>query len=499
MAQNFPTSLNTHKKDWANTTPVKDTHPEEHNDIAGAVEALEAKVGADGSAVQTSHDYKLSGITGADKAASKATSDAHIADTDNPHEVTKSQLGLGNVDNTSDAAKNAATATLTNKTIDADENTIENIDTTNFRPDVVDDDPTLAAVSDSRLPTQGAVKSYVDNAVGAGGGVLPFGDGHDGEATISGSVTLTEDKYYTNLIVEAGAVLNTGGYRIYVSGTLTNNGTIRNNGGPGGVGGDAPSSTTGGAGGSGGGGAAGGTLAAGSDGGDGGNGGGTATSVNGGAGDNGVAANPSLGVSGVAGGAGQGSASGGGGSGGAAGAAGTATPETLSLSKGDGDSEVVAANTPEDWAAFLFNFLGATSGASLSPSAGSGGGGGGGGVTDAAGGGGGGAGGSGGVVWIIANSVVNNGIIEANGGDGGNGGAALSDGGSNGGGGGGGAGGSGGVIVLAYTSITVGTVQALAGAGGTGGAGAGGEDPGDDGNAGNVGNIFRVRSSSALA
>lgn len=49
MANNYPTSLNTHKKDWANTTPVADTHPEEHNDIAGAVEALEVKVGINDS------------------------------------------------------------------------------------------------------------------------------------------------------------------------------------------------------------------------------------------------------------------------------------------------------------------------------------------------------------------------------------------------------------------------------------------------------------------
>ncbi len=39
----------------------------------------------------------------------------------------KDDVGLDNVDNTSDATKNAATATLTNKTIDADNNTITNV------------------------------------------------------------------------------------------------------------------------------------------------------------------------------------------------------------------------------------------------------------------------------------------------------------------------------------------------------------------------------------
>jgi hypothetical protein len=43
----------------------------------------------------------------------------HAALTNNPHSVTKIQVGLPNVDNTSDATKNAATATLTNKTLTA--------------------------------------------------------------------------------------------------------------------------------------------------------------------------------------------------------------------------------------------------------------------------------------------------------------------------------------------------------------------------------------------
>lgn len=41
--------------------------------------------------------------------------------------LTKADVGLGNVDNTSDATKNAATATLTNKTISGTSNTLTNI------------------------------------------------------------------------------------------------------------------------------------------------------------------------------------------------------------------------------------------------------------------------------------------------------------------------------------------------------------------------------------
>tara|TARA_R100000365_G_C2737970_1_gene66989 strand:+ start:341 stop:1114 length:774 start_codon:yes stop_codon:yes gene_type:complete len=116
MANNYPTSLNTHKKDWDNETPVTDTHPDEHNDIAEAVEALEAKVGADASAVETSHDFKLSGVAEGDKAASltgeetlenktldapvitdpEATGGSHDdASFDNPHLTGEVQVDLG--------------------------------------------------------------------------------------------------------------------------------------------------------------------------------------------------------------------------------------------------------------------------------------------------------------------------------------------------------------------------------------------------------------------
>lgn len=45
--------------------------------------------------------------------ADSSTVSTHIANTNNPHEVTKSQVGLGNVDNTSDVNKPISTATQT--------------------------------------------------------------------------------------------------------------------------------------------------------------------------------------------------------------------------------------------------------------------------------------------------------------------------------------------------------------------------------------------------
>jgi len=68
------------------------------------------------------------------------------------------------VDNTesSDLVKLAATQTLTNKTIDADQNTITNIETMDFKSGVIDTDGTLTANSDLKLATQKATKTYVD-------------------------------------------------------------------------------------------------------------------------------------------------------------------------------------------------------------------------------------------------------------------------------------------------------------------------------------------------
>jgi len=58
-----------------------------------------------------------------------------------------------------------------------------------------------------------------------------YGDGSDGSVTISANTTLTRDMFYTDLTVNSGISLRTGGYRIFGTGTLTATGaTIHNNG-----------------------------------------------------------------------------------------------------------------------------------------------------------------------------------------------------------------------------------------------------------------------------
>lgn len=75
MSINFPSSLDSLSNPTStdlldNTSPSLD-HWTQHADANDAIEALEAKVGVNGSAVTTSHDYKLSEVTSTDKAVGK--------------------------------------------------------------------------------------------------------------------------------------------------------------------------------------------------------------------------------------------------------------------------------------------------------------------------------------------------------------------------------------------------------------------------------------------
>lgn len=70
-----------------------------------------------------------------------------------------------------------------------------------------------------------------DTLPGGGGSSLShrwmFGDGSDGDVTISADTQLTRDMYYDDLTVNSGVTLDANGYDIHVAGTLTVDGTIR--------------------------------------------------------------------------------------------------------------------------------------------------------------------------------------------------------------------------------------------------------------------------------
>lgn len=64
MATNFPTSLDNFTNPTSTNTLASPDHAGQHSDANDAIEALQAKVGVNGSAVTTTIDYKLAQFTG---------------------------------------------------------------------------------------------------------------------------------------------------------------------------------------------------------------------------------------------------------------------------------------------------------------------------------------------------------------------------------------------------------------------------------------------------
>lgn len=259
-------------------------------------------------------------------------------------------------------------------------------------------------------------------------GIFSYGDGEDGAVVISVNTTLTRDMNYTDLTVNSGVTLNTGSYRIFVTGTLTLNGTISRSG-------NNASGTTGGAA------LADGYLKGSQAGGAGGGGG--SDGSNGSPGGTGGSVTNSLGTTGFAGGVGGDAGLGVVLFGGAAGAAGSWSIALVKLKVGVQLAELL--DVTATGSKIKYN--------NSSASGGGGGGAGGGGGSGNTGGNGGGAGSAGGIIAIYARTIVISatGSIVANGGNGanatnGSAGAAAC--------GGGGSAGNGGVIILTYNQLT---------------------------------------------
>lgn len=269
-----------------------------------------------------------------------------------------------------------------------------------------------------------------------------FGDGSDGDVTISANETLTRTMYYNSLTVDSGAVVTTAGYPIFVRGVLTVDGAGSLIGWTGNDGVAAVGAAAGAAGAA----LADSVLAGGVAGGDGG-----AAGAPGAAG-----ANSSNAVVSSAGGAGGDGTPGSGGAGG-----------TSTLSVADIRSLAVALRGQTVTVASTDAITGGAGGGGASGGA----------LVGGPGGGGG-----GGVVLIAAESIVltNGGALSVDGGAGANG---VDD-------AGGGGGGVGGALYLVYrvTDEAGGTVSAAGGTGGT----AGGTPPSTDGSAGASGLVIRV-------
>lgn len=261
------------------------------------------------------------------------------------------------------------------------------------------------------------------------GAIGYWGDGSDGSVTFDGSAlgfaslasttyTLNRNIYCTDITVNNTYTVNMGGYGIFFTGTLTNNGSISRNGNNGnGV-------------------LAGATLAGHSYGSGATGGGGSTTG-----GTAGTASNNSFGG---AGGAGGNTGANNGGAGGAA------TAISVNI--------VLPRSLP--WAVLGVGTAAINTTVTGYNGGGGGGGGSGGGVNQGGGGGGG-----GGYMVLCGQHIVNNGTVSANGGDGANAVGVIAS---------GGGGGGGGVVVIVASTYTGSAPTANGGAGGAGNAGANG-------------------------
>lgn len=90
MSINFPTSLDALNNPTSYDTLASVPHATQHSDANDAIEALEAKVGINSSAVTTSHDYKLGEVTGSDKAVGKTATQTLTNKT-----LTSPQINMG--------------------------------------------------------------------------------------------------------------------------------------------------------------------------------------------------------------------------------------------------------------------------------------------------------------------------------------------------------------------------------------------------------------------
>lgn len=265
-----------------------------------------------------------------------------------------------------------------------------------------------------------------------------FGDGSDGNVTVSTPIVLTRDQFYNNLTIAVGGSISFQNQRVFVAGTLdlTNaaaftldgSGTSGNNGGAGGAGGGAGATTA------------------------------VGTNITGRSGGAGGAGGTTTGTQGAAGAGGNSITGSGGGSGGAGG---TGT----SGAGGAQRNSTAVTNYPMRDITTWFTPQSGNGGQVFVGGAGSGGGGGGGDGANSGGGGGGG-GSSGQTVYIAANIITTGvstpgGVITSWGGAGGNGGSPAA---GNTGGGGAGGPGSGGWVVVKYNTKIGAAVTGLIGA-----------------------------------
>lgn len=170
--------------------------------VAAAVNAIEVTAAGLGSA--STHPASDFDAAGAASAVNSSLA-AHVADTTNPHAVTKSQVGLGNCDNTSDANKPVSTATATALALKAP-----------LASPTLTGTPTAPTAANGTNTTQVATTAFVLANAGSGGspGGADTQIQFNNAGAFAGSAGLTFDgtTFKTNTInPAAGTLLIQGG------------------------------------------------------------------------------------------------------------------------------------------------------------------------------------------------------------------------------------------------------------------------------------------------
>jgi hypothetical protein len=130
--------------------------------------------------------------------------------------LTNAAVGLGNVDNTSDATKNSASATLTNKTISGASNTLSNIaesSVTNLVSDLAGKQPTLTVTAEKTVSYTASANEFVPADLTSGNFVLTLPNAPaDGTRVGAKIVKPTSSLAFTYTINTAGSdVFNRSG------------------------------------------------------------------------------------------------------------------------------------------------------------------------------------------------------------------------------------------------------------------------------------------------
>lgn len=212
-----------------------------NSDIKAAAAIDAAKI-ADGSVSSTEFQF-LDGVTSAIQTQLNAKADVTTTVTLNgiqtltnktltapvinsPTGIVKGDVGLGNVDNTSDTTKNAATATLTNKTIDGDDNTIQDVQLTSLKTVLGDASKFLVrdasgiVVSNTKAVPAGVVLGTTDTQT------ITNKDIDGGTASNTSRITVPKATLTTlnGLTRKAGTVVydTTGNQLYYDNGTILN-------------------------------------------------------------------------------------------------------------------------------------------------------------------------------------------------------------------------------------------------------------------------------------